>query len=258
MAIDTSFLRKPRWLVGHVIALAAVILFVFLGMWQLRRHDERGQLDARLRDRIAAEPIDFDEARRLSPDALELRRVRATGTFDPSAELILQARSLNGRSGHHILTPLVLSDGSAVIVNRGWVPIDVIGPPVAGAEPPNGQTELVGIARKTEVRRGLGPIDPPEGVLDRVSRVDLNRISQQSNYPLASFYLQLVSPSDPDEFPLVLNTPEPGGGPPHLSYAAQWFLFAGVVLVGYPLLLRSTARKTDSARVVPVPETFEP
>jgi len=240
---DYRFTRRPRWLVGHVVALAAIVLFVNLGMWQLRRHDEFAARDARLEERLAAEPLTVDIARQMPVDEVDLHRVTATGTYDLAGEIVLQARSFKGRSGHNVLTPLVARDGTAVVVNRGWVPIDIEGPPVVGAEPPAGEVTILGVAQDTEVRQGLGPVDPAEGRLERVSRVDLELIEAQSPYPLESFYLQLLSPEPGDGFPLVLDAPEAGSGPPNLSYAIQWFAFTGVVAIGYPLLLRSTARK---------------
>ena len=240
---DFRFARQPRWLVGHIVALVAIVLFVNLGMWQLRRHDEFAALDARLEARLSADPLTLDAAGQMPVDEVDLHRVTATGKYDLAGEIILQARSFKGRSGHNVLTPLVGADGTAVLVNRGWVPIDIEGPPVVGAEPPPGEVTIVGVAQDTEVRQGLGPVDPATGGLERVSRVDLERIGAQSDYPLESFYLQLVSPEPQGGFPLVLDPPEPGSGPPNLSYAIQWFAFTGVVAIGYPLLLRSTARK---------------
>ena len=240
---DYGFTRRPRWLIGHVVALAAIVLFVNLGMWQLRRHDEFAARDARLEERIAAEPITLEAARGMPVEEVDLRRVTATGTYDLAGEIVLQLQSFKGRSGHNVLTPLVSADGTAVLVNRGWVPSDIEGPPVVGAEPPAGEVTIVGVAQDTEIRRGLGPVDPADGPLEMISRVDLERIAAQYRYPLESFYLQLLSPEPSNEFPLILDAPEPGTGPPNLSYAIQWFAFTGVVAIGYPLLLRSTAHK---------------
>jgi surfeit locus 1 family protein len=232
-------------MVGHVLALVAIVLFVNLGMWQLRRHEEFAARDALLEERVASEPLTLAAARRMRPDEVDLYRVTATGTYDLAGEIVLQARSFKGRSGHNVLTPLVAADGTAVLVNRGWVPIDIEGPPVVGAEPAPGEVTIVGVAQDTEVRRGVGPVDPAEGRLDRVSRVDLERIGAQSPHRLEAFYLQLVAPEPPNAFPLVLDVPQPGSGPPNISYAIQWFAFTGVVAIGYPLLLRSTSRKVE-------------
>ncbi len=243
MEPDYSFASRPRWLVGHLVALVAIVLFVTLGFWQYSRHQDRSALDARLEQRLAAEPLTLESALELDVADVELRRVAVTGTYLPEEEVILQARSLNGRSGHNVVTPLLTENGIAVLVNRGWVPIDTAGPPVAEAPPPAGQVAVVGVARKTEIRGSLGPVDPAEGLLGRISRVDIDRLAGQISSPVAPFYLQLVEPAQNAAFPLTLPTPEPGGGAPHLSYAVQWVLFAGVVFVGYPLLMRSTARK---------------
>lgn len=245
---EGAFARRPIWIVGHIVALAAVAAFVLLGMWQLRRHDERMLLDDRVETRLAAAARPLDELIRAfgdDPDELELRRAVATGRYLIDDEVILQARTLRGRSGHEVLTPLLLDDGTAVLVDRGWVPIDVAGPPVVGAEPPEGNVAATGYLRATEMRRGLGPVDPPEGRLDRVSRVDIGRLQQQVGPGLLGVYLVLEeqAPPQPDDLPVPIPAPEPGGGPPHLSYAIQWFAFAGVVAVGYPVLLVRTARR---------------
>ncbi len=180
------------------------------------------------------------------PAAAEFRPVVVRGSYRLAEEVILQARSHEGRSGHEVLTPLALGDGSAVIVDRGWVPIDVKGPPVVGAEPAAIDVEVEGYLRLSQRRTGLGPVDPAEGVLDRVARVDLDRLQGQIDLPLVDVWVQLRAqePSQ-TEFPLPVEPPRPGEGPPHLSYAVQWFAFAGIVAVAYPLLLRRTARRGE-------------
>ncbi|MDQ3782854.1 MAG: SURF1 family protein [Actinomycetota bacterium] len=255
-------LTRPVWIVGHLLALTAVVGFVLLGQWQLRRHQERGLLDDRIRARVADEPRPLAElVAELGTDgaALDLRPATAAGTYRPQDEVILQARTLNGRSGNEVLTPLDLGDGSAVLVDRGWVPLDVVGPPVEGAEVPSGPVTVAGYLRPTQTRSGFGPVDPATGVLERVIRVDLDRLQQQIDLDLGEVYLVLAeqSPAQAGDFPIALPAPQPGGGPPHLSYAVQWFAFAGVVLVGYPILLRRRAghrpadRGTDSGRLPP-------
>lgn len=245
MEPDYSFARRPRWLVGHVVALSAIVLFVILGLWQYSRHQERSALDTLLEIRLAAEPLALSDALVLPIEDLDLRRVEVTGVFVPEEEVILRSRSYSGRSGHNVITPLATTSGDAVLVNRGWIPLDTPGPPVTDAAPQSGVVTIIGVVRKTEIRGSLGPVDPADGVLQRISRVDIERLSSQVSSPLADFYLQLVEPADRSAIPLTLPEPVPGGGPPNLSYAVQWCLFAGVVLVGYPLLMRSTARKRD-------------
>ncbi|HEY5727286.1 MAG TPA: SURF1 family protein [Acidimicrobiia bacterium] len=230
------------------MALTAIVGFVMLGAWQLRRHDERRALDERITDRVASAAVPVDQLIAEygeDGDALDLRPAIASGTYLLDEEVILQARTLNGRSGNEVLTPLDLGDGTGLIIDRGWVPLDVSGPPVAGAEPPRAEVTVTGYLRPTLVRGRFGPVDPPTGDLDRISRVDLDRLQRQLDLDLLGVHLVLAGQDPPQvgELPLPLPAPEPGGGPPHLSYAFQWFAFAGVVAVGYPILLRRTARR---------------
>ena len=40
------FLLKPRWILSHLFVAACVIAFINLGLWQLRRLDERKATNA--------------------------------------------------------------------------------------------------------------------------------------------------------------------------------------------------------------------
>jgi cytochrome oxidase assembly protein ShyY1 len=68
-----------------------------------------------------------------------------------------------------------------------------------------------------------------------VRRIDPEIIRAFVEYDLRGGYLieSLLREAEPPSVP----------SGPHLSYAVQWFLFTGVVLVGYPLLLRRALRR---------------
>ncbi|MDJ0497942.1 MAG: SURF1 family protein [Acidimicrobiia bacterium] len=247
---DYSFVRRPKWIAGHIIVLVAIVVFVNLGFWQLRRHAERVEFNQLLVDRSTEAEIPLAEAlERYGPaqDSLELRAVSVTGTYAAQEEVILLARSFEGISGHQVLTPLYLEDGRAVIVDRGWVPIDLDEPGLEVFAPPQGEVDLGGILRKTEVRASFGPTIPAEGVVTRVPRVDLERLNDQVAGELAPVYLQLLEqdPAQSGELPRLVPLPEPTEGP-HRGYAVQWFLFGAVTAVGYPILLRRTAERHQS------------
>jgi surfeit locus 1 family protein len=237
------FVVTRRWIAGHLIAVLAVIGFVNLGLWQLRRLDERRAFNATVATRTAADPVPFSDLAPLDDGGAELawKRVVLEGRYRLDEEVLLQAQSLSGVSGHDVLTPLDVG-GVVVVVDRGWVPIDVAGPPVVGAEPSDVITKVEGVLRTTEVRGRFGPTDPATGTLERISRVDLARLDSQIDGPLFPMWVQLTG-SQPaaGDLPRPRPLPQLDDGP-HLSYAVQWFLFAGVVVVGYPLLLRRTAR----------------
>ena len=245
------FARRPWWIAGHIVAVAAIVVFVLLGLWQLRRHDERRAFNELLGSRLEAPTQSLENLVAQygeDGDVLNLRRVEVTGAYALADEVILRNRTQSGRSGHDVLTPLETDSGRAIIVNRGWVPIDVEGPPVVGAEPPTGEVVVSGIVRATQVRGSFGPVDPATGRLDRISRIDVARLDQQTPQDLYPFSIQLdkQNPAQTQEFPVPQPVPSPESGP-HLSYAIQWFVFSLVVAIGYPILLRRTAGRAEDA-----------
>ncbi len=234
---------RPRWIVAHLLVLAVVVTFPQLGLWQLRRLDERRTANAVNTARYEAPVQDIEAlvaAAGPDTDTLEFHRARATGTYDPSQELLLRSQVRDGAPGYDVLTPLVLADGRAVIVDRGWVPLGAEPPPVRQAPPPSGIVSVEGILRPSRTRQRFGPVDPP-GELDVVSRVDLDRIGEQLRYELLPVYLQVVGTSP--RFPVPAPPPTFDDEGPHLFYAIQWFSFTLIAIVGYAFLLRSVVRR---------------
>lgn len=249
MRRDYGFALQPKWLIGHAIAVIAIVVFISMGFWQLRRLDERQDFNARLLSRTTAGEVTLDEAlTEFGPDQdeLELRVVVAEGTYRPAEEVILLARSLNGFSGHHVLTPLYLDEGRAVLVDRGWVPIDLDEPGMNESAPAQLDATVYGVLRKTETRGSFGPTIPAEGVVNQVPRVDVERLDAQVDGDLEMVYIQLLKqdPASATRYPTLVRLPEPSEGP-HLGYAVQWFLFAAVTAVGYPILLRRTSETSQ-------------
>lgn len=242
---DFGFVRSPKWIAGHIIVLLAVVVFVNMGLWQLRRLDDRQDFNSLLTSRTTEAEVPLVTAlERFGPsqESLELRAVTVTGTYAPDEEVILIARSYNGLSGHHVVTPLYLGGERAIMIDRGWVPIDLDEPGLAAFEPPRGIVTVTGVLRKTEVRGSFGPSIPQAGVVAQVPRVDLERLDAQVAGDLHPVYVQLLeqNPAQSGDLPRLVALPEPSEGP-HRGYAVQWFLFALVTAVGYPVLLWRTA-----------------
>lgn len=246
-------MRSPTWVAGHVLALAGVVLFIIAGFWQLSRMAEVRAANDLIESRMQAPERPFDVVVTEvggDPDALAYRRVTVTGSYDTSEELLLSPQTYQGRPGHHVLTPLEIGGGSAILVDRGWVPLELNQPPVAQAQPVTtggDEVTISGILRAPDEDSRFGP-RTAEGQNDYVGSMDLDRIQQQVSTDLAPVYLlaQQQQPAPPGALPLMADPPALDDGP-HLSYAVQWFLFATVVMVGYPFLIRRTARDRANA-----------
>lgn len=245
------FWRRPKWIAGHVLALVTVVTFVALGLWQLDRLEERRAFNQLVRERTQAAPADLADVLALPAAEVAHRPVVATGVYEPAGEVLLSLRSHDGRAGHHVLTPLRLPDGRLVVVDRGWVPLEWDDPPLPDAPPPQGTVEVVGLAQPGQQARRAGRFDSQNGPLQFVSHVDLDRIGQGLGEPVSPLYVVARSPqSQAGQYPVPAEPVALEEGN-HLSYAVQWFLFAGVVAAGYPALLRRTARERHGSSQQP-------
>ncbi len=180
-------------------------------------------------------------------DALEHRRVVLTGRYDGREQILVRARAFRGSPGQHVVTPLVLGDGEAVLVNRGFVPITELDAPVPPeARPPEGPVRVEGVLRASDDGAHFDPAPPhaaSAGTLGHVNRIDVAAIESELPYDLLPVYVR-VEAQRPEArgVPIPLLPPEPGEGP-HLSYAVQWFTFAAVFLGGWPILVRWSFRR---------------
>jgi surfeit locus 1 family protein len=234
-------LPRGRGLAIVVVAIAVAAVCIALGLWQLRRLDERRAANAAVIDARSGPAVTVrsaDDVSALTP----YRRVVASGTYDVEGEVIVYGRALEGRPGHHVVTPLVLEDGSAVLVIRGWVPFEMDSAPVEAAAPGVLDVAVEGFLVPAE------PTDsrPPDsrGV---VRTLDPNAIAEPLPYDVAPLALQLEAQRPPQPgTPVPVPPPELSEGP-HLSYAIQWFSFAAIALVGSVVLLRRDRRAATPA-----------
>lgn len=238
------FLRSPRWIAALIVVATVVVVFIALGNWQLSRHREV-QLENQISStRIASVPTDLSSmltAAGPSVESLENRRATVEGEFVPEDEVLVRNQVDNGVAGFHVVTPFRFGDGT-ILVNRGWVPLALDTPPVDEAPPPVGTIEVELLLRTSQPIPAVGRIEP-EGELDVINRIDLDRLGQQFA-DLSPVWAQLITPDDPERLPIALETPSFDDDGPHLAYAVQWYLFAVTTVVGSVFLIRSTGRKT--------------
>lgn len=261
------FAWRPKWIVRHVLVAALVVTMVLLGFWQLRRWD--GKKDYKhLVEARQDQPIE-EAAPLLPPDAsptaaqvqdVLYRPVRATGTYAAADTFVVPNRTYNAAPGAWVLTPLVLDDGTALVVNRGFIGFQRSGEIVA-PDPPTGTVTVEGLIFPSQHRGRFGAAGPGEDAPHELARADLDQIQERVGYDVRPAYIQLFT-SDPPEPTPAAGAPElvPLGRPvldegPHLSYAVQWFLFTTIAAGGYALLLRKVALEEGKAAELPEPAT---
>ncbi len=257
-----SFLRRPIWILSHVLIAVLVCCLIGLGLWQRSRWIEEKDKAERLEEKALAEAVPLDDVVSIDDstgDVVEsdrYTRVIVTGTYDAAAEVAILNRSQGGAPGAWVLTPLVQADGTAVPVVRGWVPFDPAAealPPFEGAEPPTGEVTVTGNLQLTQERGSFGAEDASEGTLTTMARVDLDRFEAQLPYELEPAWVVLdgQEPPQPDSLPQPIEIVSSDSSQ-NFSYMVQWWIFALIAAAGYPLVLRMVARNKAKQDQVPV------
>jgi surfeit locus 1 family protein len=227
------------------VTLIVVATCIRLGFWQLDRLHGRKDANAAIAAAEAMPSLPLKElmAGTGDPGALRFHPAVATGTYDPAHEVLLYGRSsVESETGDQVLTPLRLDDGTAIMVDRGWIPIDQPVPVPGEAAAPAGTVTVTGVLFPPDAISN--PASPmPSG--DRITKVDLGQVGASLPYPILPVYLLLQRQAPPQTGAL----PEPPPLPPltngpHLSYTLQWFAFAATAVIGFVVLLRRDRRET--------------
>jgi surfeit locus 1 family protein len=247
--------KRPSWLwvLTTIIAIAGVGVLIRLGIWQLDRQDWRNAYNDRVTTQMSQPALDLnggDYLERALYD-MEYRTAVASGVYDHSQEVLLRNHVWENQPGYRVLTPLILSGSSrAVLVDRGWIPFDQAGDLRVYEEP--GQVTVTGMIRRPQIRPDFGGVPDPtlapgETRLAAFNIVNIERLQTQVDADLLPVYLQQAP--DPANtrlpYPSLVSIEISEG--PHFGYALQWFTFAAILGLGYPVFVyRSIKGNTKS------------
>jgi surfeit locus 1 family protein len=227
-------LLRGRWLVITLVVLLAAGVMVRLGFWQKSRLDGRRAANAQITRQLAAPVLTLDGAMlaTVDPASLTFRRVIVRGTWDYDHEVELRYRSFDGQPGVHLLTPLRV-DGSdrAILVDRGWVPLEEDGPEGRRLFQQGPTGEVQGLVYES-IHQDGAPTSTGGDRLDAFSQVDLAAIGAQEPVPLAPFWVRRLPTGDNATPPRSEGLPDLSNGT-HLAYMIQWWTFAATLLIVY-------------------------
>jgi len=230
---------RPR-LAPTLFTVPGVLILLALGIWQVQRLHWKEGLIARRDAAVAAAPIappqTLAEAR-----TQEFRHVVAEGAFENDRELSLAASSDSGESGYQVLTPLRMTDGRTMFVDRGFIPLELKDKAGRVAGEPAGIVHVAGLLRVPPAQKPSFFLPDNRPDLNLWFWVDLPAMARQDVIAdFVPFYI------DADK------TPNPGGWPKggvtrldlpndHLQYAITWFSLAVALVVIYVLYHRGGA-----------------
>ncbi|MDA9398918.1 SURF1 family protein [Bradyrhizobium sp. CCBAU 45389] len=216
--------RPSLWLT--VLSLTAFALLIALGVWQIERRAWKLALIDRVEQRVHApvQPIPAPAAwPTITAANDEYRHVSVTGRFLHDRETLVQAVTEEG-GGYWVLTPLQRSDGTLVLVNRGFVPTERRDAATRQAGNPEGQVEITGLLRITEPKGGFLRNNVPQH--NRWYSRDVDAIAAARGlHDVAPFSVDADAGSQSAGGPIggltVIRFPNN-----HLIYALTWFALA--------------------------------
>lgn len=225
-----------RWWLATVAMGLGVVLGLALGMWQLERAGQKQRWQQALQVQQNAAVLEAAAVREKlagGPAALQAwwhRPIALQGQWMPEHTVYLDNRQMQGRPGFYVLTPLQLSPGEVVLVQRGWVARNFQQRQVLlEVDTPSGQVSVQGrLAGPPGRLFALGEGDLPDAQNPRIRQnLDLSAFAQSTG--LALWPVTVVQTGAPSEG-LLRAWPQPDSGiATHYGYALQWFAIAAVL-----------------------------
>jgi len=237
-----------------VFTVPAVLLMLGLSVWQVQRLYWKEGLIAERTSRIGAPAMALPGTAALGAAdlaGLEYRHVQAQGQFLNDKEIFLGARTFEGDAGYHVITPFRLADGRAVLVDRGWIPLDRKQAAKRSSGEIQGPTLVDGVIRLQGRQTWFVPDNRPD--LDFFFWIDLPTMAKLAGVPATEtrFYVEAGPGKNPGGLPIGgqtrIDLPND-----HLQYAITWFCLAIALVVIYVLYHRQLA---DKAAAPPKTET---
>jgi surfeit locus 1 family protein len=222
-AQDARRVRGPvRRLLPTLAMVAAVALCVAAGNWQRSRMAQKEALGARLAVALSA-PVVALPAGVDDWSTWRFRQVELAGRYDEARQILIDNKVHAGRAGYHVVTPLLLADGRAVLVNRGFAAGGVTRAELPEARPPAGEVRVRGrinVPSRDYVE--LAPA-PTQGVVWQ--NLDPVRFAAATGVAVLPI---VVEATDGDDR-LVRDWPRPDAGTEkHRIYMMQWYAFAAL------------------------------
>ncbi len=214
--------------------------FIALGFWQLGRDHHKQAL---VREAHAAYAAPAPEVG-AGAHFVDGDRAQASGRYDPAHQVLLRNQVHGSKVGDDVLTPIVLPDGTALLIDRGWVP--AVGDRLTSAAASvvaTGDVVIRGIAHSSSTLSAQDAVTTSDKMLS-LPRVDLARIGKGLPYELSPIWIQAQS-----------ETPAPAAGAPalpqppapdqvnHMEYTIEWFSFALIGIIGWPIALIGFSRR---------------
>lgn len=219
---------SAHWWLLLCATLLVSALTARLGLWQLGRAEQKEQAHARVLAQGQLPTLKTqDFLRSAQPmDDLE-RRVALEGEWLPQWTVYLENRSMRGRVGFWVFTPLKLSPDRVVLVQRGWAARDMVqSDKLPNIETPQGIVQVQGrwiAPPSVMVELSQSQASQSQGFQSLRQNIDMSAYAQETGLTFVANVLQTGEPSEGlmRDWPANLS-----GADKNRAYALQWFALA--------------------------------
>jgi surfeit locus 1 family protein len=225
--------RRGR-IAGAVLVVAAFAVLVSLGTWQMQRLQWKEALIAAIAERRSAPPVPLQEIEAMAAagEDIDYRTVRVSGIYDHGRERHFFATH-EGRTGFYVFTPLMLADGRALFVNRGFVPFEKKDASTRPEGQVAGSVAIDGLAR-AKLSEKPSSLVPDNDVAKNIFYwKDLDAMASSAGIApdrVVPFFVDADASANPGDLPIggVTQFALPNN---HLQYALTWYGLAAALVV---------------------------
>jgi len=244
--------KKERVFTPTMILVGVMPIFTFaLGTWQVQRLKWKVALIDELEEKLQLEPMVLPKQINIAaiPDFV-FRKVIMKGHWDPERAMLLGPRVRDGNVGYHLVVPFVRSEGSTVLVDRGFVS-KALAESAKNIIEDTGEVEVTGLLRTSHVRNTFTPENNPEK--GEWYWADVDQMAEYAGGEKAGVqpvFVEEIFDGHGGDAASRVNRGIPVGRAPtvdvrnsHASYIATWYSLSAFTSVMFiRLLLKRRAR----------------
>lgn len=229
---------RPGKLLTIVVGLAFIVL-IFLGTWQARKIGPKTALVSSITSGLMAEPMQLP-VHVDDPQSVAYRRISFHGEVMNSEPVRVFGTNLKGRPGYYLYKPVVREFGRAVLVNFGWVPLELKKEPSL----PSGMTTISGVLL---LSAEPGSFTPPNDLANNIWYT-ADVFEMASHFGLGAkdhYHFRIFADAAEDvEYPLGgqvrIDIPND-----HFEYMLTWYGIAAALLGVYVAFGRKKAQESS-------------
>lgn len=192
------------------------VIFINLAIWQYGRMHEKQDAFEIYQQKLSENPKAYNPHKTYSDWDI----VKVEGVLDYENEKLLQNKRYKSYIGYRIITPLILNDGTRVLIDRGWIPKSYERAPKEKLSGKN-KVSLQGVIR-FNAKKDVWITGPLYGTTERIiKRVDIAAFPKMTEHK--NMLIQVTSSDNPN-IRSFIEKPHTGGK--HSEYMLTWLALA--------------------------------